>query len=262
LNNLEIIFIKLSSSLIYGVAILSDLTSLRDIYNNSKIYYYLLNNPEFINDIQYPTKTVFIVNKNNYPVDFIQKITSAIIGNTHSFDDGDVIDISELKNIPKGIQFLTYMERDIYLHDEDVVFDVDVFTAPDGSTILLHPVYTEFYINIGYLTVEYISNDEAKNEFTKYMKHRGEIGKILSLLELKYNTPESLLRLSLQYLGERYNTKILKPQFVRKKMIEYKSEESKEGGSKRFPFTIGKGRGKGKKNSRSRSRSTRKKQRK
>ena len=69
---------------------------------------------------------------------------------------------------------------------------------------------TKFYINIGYLTVDYISNNDAKNEITKYLKGREEMGKILELLELKYNIPESSMRSIATSLGESYRTSLIK----------------------------------------------------
>jgi len=206
LNNLEIILIKLGPVLDYGIDKLIDLSSIRDIYNDSKIFYYLLNNPEFIDDIEYPVGTVFIVNKNNYPVDFVQKINSAINGDeqqiTTLFGNGPQ-DATDIKYIPQGIQKMTFLTR-------RQVFAEDVFITSKRQEIYLHPVYTRFYINIGYLTVEYISEDEAKNELTKYLKGREETGKILHLLELKYNIPESSMRSIAASLGESYKTSLIK----------------------------------------------------
>jgi hypothetical protein len=205
LNNLEIILIKLGPILNYGINKLIQLSSIRDIYNDSKIFYYLLNNPEFIDDIEYPVGTVFIVNKNNYPVDFVQQINSAINSDEQkitTFLGNATQDASDIKYIPRGIQKMTFLTR---RH----IFAEDVFITSKGQEIYLHPVYTRFYINIGYLTVDYISEDEAKNELTKYLKDREESGKILHLLELKYNIPESSMRSIAASLGESYKTSLI-----------------------------------------------------
>ena len=222
LNNLEIILIKLGPTLNYGINKLIDLSSIRDIYNDSKIFYYLLNNPEFIDDIEYPVGTVFIVNKSNYPVDFVEKINSAINGDTQPNDDGDVTHGSTRKNIPTGIKKITYQGR-YYIQDQPDIWDddmvdadetfnllVDYFTTSDGKTIYLNPVYTRFYINIGYLTIEYISQDETKNKLKMYLKDREDTGKILNLLEMKYNVPESFMRSIASSLGQGYRTSLIK----------------------------------------------------
>ena len=204
LNNLEIILIKLGPTVSYGISKLIDLSSIRDIYNDSKIFYYLLNNPEFIDDVEYPVGTVFIVNKNNYPVEFVQQINTAINGDKQKVFFGTVSeDVTHIKNIPTGIQKMTYLRR-LKISNEDI------FITSKQEEIHLHPVYTRFYINIGYLTVDYISNNDAKNEITKYLKGREEMGKILELLELKYNIPESSMRSIATSLGESYRTSLIK----------------------------------------------------
>jgi hypothetical protein len=204
LNNLEIILIKLGRTLSYGISKLIDLSSIRDIYNDSKIFYYLLNNPEFIDDVEYPVGTVFIVNKNKYPVNFVQQINTAINGDKQKKFFGTVTeDTSHIKNIPPHIQKMTYLRRLKTINEE-------IFITSNQEEIYLHPVYTRFYINIGYLSVDYISKDEAKNEITKYLKGREEMGKILELLELKYNIPESSMRSIATSLGETYRTSLIK----------------------------------------------------
>ena len=220
LNNLEIILIKLGPVSEYGISKLIDLASIRDIYNDSKIIYYLLNNPEFIDDVEYPVGTVFIVNKNNYPVDFVQKINTAINGDKQpiSFFGSVSEDATDIKYIPPGIQKMTFLHR-------KKIYSEDVFITSKGQEIYLHPVYTRFYINIGYLTVDYISEDQAKNEITKYLKDREEIGIILHLLELKYNIPELSMRSIASSLGEAYKTSLIK----NNKSTFIKSEK---GGSK------------------------------
>ena len=205
LNNLEILLIKLGPRLSYGISKLIDLSSIRDIYNDSKIFYYLLNNPEFIDDVEYPVGTVFIVNKNKYPVDFVQQINTAINGDKQPNFLGTLTeDTAHIKNIPPHIQKMTYLNR------RKIPTTEDVFTTSNGEEIYLHPVYTRFYINIGYLTVDYISNDETKTEITKYLKSREDMGKILNLLELKYNIPELSMRSIATSLGESYRTSLIK----------------------------------------------------
>jgi hypothetical protein len=222
LNNLEIILIKLGPIIKYGIGTLIYATSIRDIYNDSKIYYYLLNHPEFIDDIEYPENTVFIVNKYNYPKDFVESITNAIIGATQPNSEGDVTESSTNKTIPKDIKKLTYRRR-MYANDvvdDDIVNDdddddipeieLDEFITPNNKYIYLNPIYTRFYINIGYLTVSYISEEEAKNEITKLLKDRKEKEQLFNLLELKYNIPELPMRNIAKTLGEGYRSSLIK----------------------------------------------------
>jgi hypothetical protein len=209
LNNLEIILIKLAPILKYGLGTIINSFAVRDIYNDSKIYYYLLNNPEFIDDIEYPENTEFIVNKNNYPSDFVQEINSAINGPTQTNSEGIVTSFSTHKIIPKHIKKLKYLDRTILQNQGDII-EVDKFIALNNEYVYLNPIYTRFYINIGYLSVSYISDEQAKIEVTKLMKDRTETKQILQLLELKYNIPEQFMRNLSQTLGYGYKTTMIK----------------------------------------------------
>jgi hypothetical protein len=209
LNNLEIILIKLAPILKYGLGTIINSFAVRDIYNDSKIYYYLLNNPEFIDDIEYPENTEFIVNKNNYPIDFVQEINSAINGPTQTNSEGIVTSFSTHKIIPKHIKKLEYLGRTILQNQGDIV-EVDKFIAIHDEYVYLNPVYTRFYINIGYLSVSYISEDQAKIELNNLLNERTEKQKILQLLELKYNVPEQFMRNLSQTLGYGYKSTMIK----------------------------------------------------
>jgi hypothetical protein len=215
LNNLEIIIIKLGPIIKNTIRALIGGVFIKDMYDHSKIYYFLLNNPEFINDIDYPQNTLFIVNKYNYPVEFLNSITNAIVGSKQPNTDGEITPNSTYKTIPNKINTLTYIGRQLLdeeelLDDNDMVFvEVDAFMFND-EIIYLNPIYTKFYINIGYLAVSYISEDEAKNEITRLLKNRNEMKKVLSLLELKYNFPESFMRNLSNSLGYGYKTTIIK----------------------------------------------------
>jgi len=200
LNNLEIIIIKFGPILKYGIAYIINGLAVRDIYNDSKIYYYLLNNPEFIDDIKYPENTEFIVNKYNYPRDFVEIINLAI--NEYS-------QTNRYKFIPKYIKKLIYLDR-VILEDQGDNVELDKFIAINDEYVYLKPVYTRFYINIGYLSVNYISEDQAKIEINKYIKDRTEMKKILKLLELRLNFPESLIRNLSQTLDYGYKSNIFK----------------------------------------------------
>jgi len=209
LNNLEIILIKLGPIIQYGLGKIILSFSVRDIYNDSKTYYYLLNNPEFIDDIEYPENTEFIVNKNNYPRDFVQEINSAINGTTQPNVEGIVTTFSTHKIIPKHIKKLKYLDRTI-LQDQGEAVEVDKFIAINDEYVYLNPIYTRFYINIGYLSVSYISEDEAKNEINILLKDRAEMKQVLQLLQLKYNIPEQFMRKLSQAIGYGYKSTMIK----------------------------------------------------
>jgi hypothetical protein len=209
LNNLEIILIKLAPILKYGLGTIINSFAVRDIYNDSKIYYYLLNNPEFIDDIEYPENTEFIVNKNNYPIDFVQEINSAINGPTQTNIEGIATTFSTHKFIPKHIKQLKYLDRTI-LQDQGEAVEVDKFIAINDEYVYLNPIYTRFYINIGYLSVSYISEDQAKIEVNKYIKDSSEMKTILKLLELRLNFPEPFIRNLSHNLGYGYKSNIFK----------------------------------------------------
>jgi len=216
LNNLEIILIKLAPIIKYGLGTIIISFSVRDIYNDSKIYYYLLNNPEFIDDIEYPENTEFIVNKNNYPIDFVQEINSAINGPTQTNVEGIATTFSTHKIIPTNIKKLTYIGREIIINEQDNVDDnddmveVDKFISMNNEYVYLNPIYTRFYINIGYLSVSYISEDEAKNEITRLLKDRAEMKQVLQLLHLKYNIQEQFMRKLSQTIGYGYKSTMIK----------------------------------------------------
>jgi hypothetical protein len=217
LNNLEIILIKLSPIIKYGIGTLIYSSSLQDIYNDSKIYYYLLNNPEFIDDIEYPENTVFIVNKNNYPEKFVDSITDAINGARQANSIGNETDDSTHKIIPSNVKKLIFIKRiTVFDETEDVLDEAEVVLDEfrindinDGEYIYLNPIYTRFYINIGYLTVSYISDDEARNEINRLLKNKEEMAKILKLLEIKYNVPESAMRSLSNSIGYGYRTSLI-----------------------------------------------------
>jgi len=211
LNNLEIILIKLSPILKYGLGLIINGLAIRDIYNDSKIYYFLLNNPEFIEDIEYPENTEFIVNKNNYPRDFVEIINSSINGPTQTTIDGIETNFSTQKFIPKHIKKLKYQERTV-IQNQDNIVEVDKFITNNDETVYLNPIYTRFYINIGYLSVSYISDEQVKTEINSLMKDRAELKKILQLLELKYNIPEQFMRKLSLNLGYGYKSSIVKSQ--------------------------------------------------
>lgn len=211
LNNLEIILIKLSPILKYGLGLIINGLAIRDIYNDSKIYYFLLNNPEFIEDIEYPENTEFIVNKNNYPRDFVEIINSSINGPTQTTIDGIETNFSTQKFIPKHIKKLKYQERTV-IQNQDNIVEVDKFITNNDETVYLNPIYTRFYINIGYLSVSYISDEQAKIEINSLLKDRAELKKILQLLELKYNIPEQFMRKLSLNLGYGYKSSIVKSQ--------------------------------------------------
>jgi hypothetical protein len=200
LNNLEIILIKLAPILKYGLGTIINSFAVRDIYNDSKIYYYLLNNPEFIDNIEYPENTEFIVNKNNYPRDFVEVINLAI--NEYS-------QTNRYKFIPKYIKKLIYLDR-VILEDQGDNVELDKFIAINDEYVYLKPVYTRFYINIGYLSVNYISDDQAKIEINKYIKDSSEMKTILKLLELRLNFPEPFIRNLSHNLGYGYKSNIFK----------------------------------------------------
>ena len=217
LNNLEIILIKLGPILHFGIITIINGLSIKDAYNDSKIYYYLLNNPEFIEDIEYPENTEFLVNKNNYPVDFVQSINSAINGPTQTNIEGNVTTFSTHKIIPNNVNKMTYIGRvmlttQVEVDDDDVDdwVELDKFKTNDNKYIYLNPIYTRFYINIGYLTVSYLSEEQAKNEISRLMKDRTETKQILKLLELKYNVPEQFMRNLSNSLGYGFKTTMIK----------------------------------------------------
>ena len=217
LNNLEIILIKLGPILKYGLGTIINSFAVRDIYNDSKIYYYLLNNPEFIDDIEYPENTEFIVNKNNYPRDFVQEINSAVNGPTQTNIEGNVTPFSTHKIIPINVNKMTYIGRELLttqeaVDDDDVDDDwveLDKFMSNNNEYIYLNPIYTRFYINIGYLTVSYVSDEQAKIEVTRLLKDRTEMKQILQLLELKYNVPEQFMRNLSHNLGYGYKSSMI-----------------------------------------------------
>ena len=217
LNNLEIILIKLGPILKYGLGTIINSFAVRDIYNDSKIYYYLLNNPEFIDDIEYPENTEFIVNKNNYPRDFVQEINSAVNGPTQTNIEGNVTPFSTHKIIPINVNKMTYIGRELLttqeaVDDDDVDDDwveLDKFMSNNNEYIYLNPIYTRFYINIGYLTVIYVSDEQAKIEVTRLLKDRTEMKQILQLLELKYNVPEQFMRNLSHNLGYGYKSSMI-----------------------------------------------------
>lgn len=221
LNNLEIILIKFGTILKYGLFLYHRPLLINDIYRHSRIYYYFLNNPEFIDDIEYPINTEFIVNKNNYPPELIQKILSVF---TISNNMGDITPNSTHKLIPINVKKMKYIGR-IWLTNEMVEIDpdniededidiefveVDKFITPEQTFVYLNPVCTRFYINIGYLSVNYIINDEAKNEMLRLLKDRPDTKNLLELLELKYNIPESFLRSLSHTLGYGYKSTMIK----------------------------------------------------
>jgi len=222
LNNLEIILIKLGPILKYGIGTIINLFEVKIIYNDSKIYYYLLNNPEFIDDIEYPENTEFIVNKNNYPRGFVQEINSAINGSTQTNTEGIVTPLSTHKIIPINVNKMTYIGREFLITQEEVeeedlfveadLVEVDKFITNNNEYIYLNPIYTRFYINIGYLSVNYIFNDEAKNEISRLLKDRTEMKKILQLLQAKYKFPEQFMRNLSQNLGYGYKSSMIKSQ--------------------------------------------------
>ena len=251
LNNLEIILIKLGPIIKYGLGTLIYATSIRDIYNDSKIYYYLLNHPEFIDDIEYPENTVFIVNKYNYPKDFVKSITDTINGATQQNSEGLVTTDSTHSNIPSHITKLNYIRR-IYAEDEEETaahqndddedddiaqVELDEFITDSGKYMYLNLIYTRFYINIGYLTVDYISNDQERNEIIKYMENRKDTGKLLELLQLII--PEPPIRNIASFLGERYKTSLV-PENTKRSSItngpphggKQKSKKSKKSKTK------------------------------
>jgi len=207
LNNMEIILIKSGPVIKNGVKLWISALSMKDIYNESKIFYHLLNNPELIDDVEYPVGTVFIVNKNKYPVDFVETINTTINGDKQpNFLETLTEDTSDIKNIPRGIQKMTYLNR------RKLPTEEDVFTTSNGQGIYLHPVYTRFYINIGYLTVEYIREDEAKKLITESINNYEEKIKLLALIEQK-NTrlPENVIIDKItELLGYDSNTQLTK----------------------------------------------------
>jgi hypothetical protein len=222
LNNLEIILIKLGPILKYGIGTIINLFEVKIIYNDSKIYYYLLNNPEFIDDIEYPENTEFIVNKNNYPRGFVQEINSAINGSTQTNTEGIVTPLSTHKIIPINVNKMTYIGRELLITQEEVeeedlfveadLVELDKFITNNNEYIYLNPIYTRSYINIGYLSVNYIFNDEAKNEISRLLKDRTEMKKILQLLQAKYKFPEQFMRNLSQNLGYGYKSSMIKSQ--------------------------------------------------
>jgi hypothetical protein len=207
LNNMEIILIKLGPVMKNGIKLWISANSMKDIYNDSKIFYYLLNNPEFIDDVEYPVGTVFIVNKSKYPVEFVKTINTTINGDKQPNFLGTVTeDTRDIKNIPSHIQKMTYLNR------RKIPTTEDVFTTSNGEEIYLHPVYTRFYINIGFLTVEYIREDEAKKIITDTIKNYEEKIKLLALIEEK-NTrlPENVIIDKItELLGYDLNTQLTK----------------------------------------------------
>jgi hypothetical protein len=207
LNNMEIILIKLGPVMKNGIKLWISANSMKDIYNDSKIFYYLLNNPEFIDDVEYPVGTVFIVNKNNYPVDFVQQINTTINGDKQPNYFGTLNeDTSDMKNIPTGIKKMTYSNR------RTIPIAEDIFITSNEQRIYLHPVYTRFYINIGYLTVEYITDDEAKKLITDSIKNYEEKIKLLAIIE-QNNTrlPENVIIDKItELLGYDSNTQLTK----------------------------------------------------
>jgi hypothetical protein len=207
LNIIEIIFIKLAPVIKNGIKLWVSANSMKDIYNDSKIFYYLLNNPEFIDDVEYPVGTVFIVNKSKYPVEFVKTINTTINGDKQPNFLGTVTeDTRDIKNIPSHIQKMTYLNR------RKIPTTEDVFTTSNGEEIYLHPVYTRFYINIGFLTVEYIREDEAKKIITDTIKNYEEKIKLLALIEEK-NTrlPENVIIDKItELLGYDLNTQLTK----------------------------------------------------
>jgi len=80
----------------------------------------------------------------------------------------------------------------------------------NNEYVYLNPIYTRFYINIGYLSVSYISEDEAKNEITRLLKDRAEMKQVLQLLQLKYNIPEQFMRKLSQTIGYGYKSTMIK----------------------------------------------------
>jgi hypothetical protein len=99
-----------------------------------------------------------------------------------------------------------------YLNRRKLPTEEDVFTTSNGQGIYLHPVYTRFYINIGYLTVEYIREDEAKKLITESIKNYEEKIKLLALIEQK-NTrlPENVIIDKItELLGYDSNTQLTK----------------------------------------------------
>jgi hypothetical protein len=234
LNNLEIILIKLAPILKYGLGTIINSFAVRDIYNDSKIYYYLLNNPEFIDDIEYPENTEFIVNKNNYPSDFVQEINSAINGPTQTNSEGIVTSFSTHKIIPKHIKKLKYLDRTILQNQGDII-EVDKFIAMNNEYVYLNPIYTRFYINIGYLSVSYISDEQAKIEVTNILKDRKETKQILQLLELKYNVPEQFMRNLSQTLGYGYKSTMIKSNTNPPQLLE--TNTNPNGGNRKLTKT-------------------------
>ena len=223
LNNLEIILIKLGSILKYGLFLYHGPLLINDIYRHSRIYYYFLNNPEFIDDIEYPINTEFIVNKNNYPPELIQKILSVF---TQSNNMGNITPNSTHKLIPINVKKMKYIGRILLtnemveidpdnIDDDDADFEfveVDKFITPEPEQtfVYLNPICTKFYINIGYLTVSYMSEEQTKNEITRLLKDRTDTQKILQLLELKYNVPEQFMRNLSHTLGYGYKSTMIK----------------------------------------------------
>jgi hypothetical protein len=206
LNNVEIILIKLGPLPIIGISYIIRALVVREIYNDSKIYYYLLNNPEFIDDIEYPENTEFIVNKYNYPRDFVEIINLAINGPTQTNIEGIA---TTYRFIPNYIKKLKYLDR-IILQDQGIRYELDKFISNNDEDVYLNPIYTRFYINIGYLSVSYISDEQAKIEVNKYIKDSSEMKTILKLLELRLNFPEPFIRNLSHNLGYGYKSNIFK----------------------------------------------------
>ena len=219
LNNLEIILIKLGPILKYGIFLYHGPLLINDIYRHSRIYYYFLNNPEFIDDIEYPINTEFIVNKNNYPPEFIQKILSVF---TQSNNMGNITPNSTHKLIPINVKKMKYIGRKLLTDDmiefetdsiddeDDIEFvEVDKFITPEQTFVYLNTTCTKFYINIGYLSVNYIFNDEAKNEILRLLKDRPQTKNLLQLLELKYYVPEQFMRNLSHNLGYGYKSSMI-----------------------------------------------------
>jgi hypothetical protein len=113
---------------------------------------------------------------------------------------------------------MTYIGRELLttqeaVDDDDDVDDwveLDKFMTNNNEYIYLNPIYTRFYINIGYLTVSYVSDEQAKIEVTRLLKDRTEMKQILQLLELKYNVPEQFMRNLSNSLGYGYKTTMIK----------------------------------------------------
>lgn len=148
LNNLEIILIKFGPILKYGLFLYHGHLLLNDIYRHSRIYYYFLNNPEFIDDIEYPINTEFIVNKNNYPPELIQNILSIF---THPNNIGNITPNSTHKLIPINVKKMKYIGRKLLTNDmiefepdsiddeDDIEFvEVDKFITPEQTFVYLN----------------------------------------------------------------------------------------------------------------------------